>query len=88
MEILEGVLKAFGVVLEGLDGVLEAMLDQNSTKMTNKSKTSEKPWKNPRKSTILERVFGPLAKMPEARVVPLVASRATPQRYLSTSSAA
>ena len=37
------VLEAFGGVLEGLDGVLEAMLDPDSIKMTNKSNKSEKP---------------------------------------------
>ena len=38
LEVLEGVLEALGGALEGLGGVLVAMLDQDSTKMTNKSK--------------------------------------------------
>ncbi len=43
LELLDGVLEALGSILDGLDGVLEAMLDQDSTKMTNKSKNSETP---------------------------------------------
>ena len=39
-------MEALGGVLEGLDGVLEAMLDQDSTKMTNKSKQLNKNLKN------------------------------------------
>ena len=69
MEALEAVLEAsWGStwrflmaswkLLEGLDGVLEAMLDKDSTKMTNKSSKSEKPHKNQRKSRILERLGG------------------------------
>ena len=42
MEVLEGVLEALGGVLEDLEAVLEAMLDQDSAKMTNKSRESEK----------------------------------------------
>ena len=42
LEVLDSVLEALGGVLEGLDGVLVAMLDQDSTKMTNKAKQIEK----------------------------------------------
>ncbi len=42
MEVLEGVLKALGSIFDRLDGVFEAMLDQDSTKMTNNSKNNDK----------------------------------------------
>ena len=58
LEVLESVLEALGGVLDGLDGVLKDMLDQDSTKMTNKSKIcgtkSKKLWK----SRISERLGG------------------------------
>ena len=57
LEVLESVLEALGGVLEGLDGVLVAMLDQDSTKMTNKSKKSEKPWKERNDNQGFQRVL-------------------------------
>ena len=68
MEVLEGVLEALGGVLEDLEAVLEAMLDQDSAKMTNKSRESEKPRKNQRKIKDFK-LFGRLLRASYGKIV-------------------